>query len=104
MKVETNQETIEAIKKLVEQQEDQPKNIRIYIAGMGCSGPSFGLTMDELTETDLVDESNDIKFIMGKDIHDQVGDVMVKLTDGGYLVKPMIETESACGSCSGSCG
>jgi hypothetical protein len=35
MKIQTNQETVEAIKKIVDQQADQPNNIRIYIAGMG---------------------------------------------------------------------
>jgi hypothetical protein len=35
MKVQTNQETVEAIKGIVTQQADQPSNVRIYIAGMG---------------------------------------------------------------------
>lgn len=35
MKVQTNQETVAAIKTIIEQQADQPDNIRIYIAGMG---------------------------------------------------------------------
>ncbi len=35
MKVQTNQETVDAIKAVIEQQEDKNKNIRIYIAGMG---------------------------------------------------------------------
>ena len=35
MKIQTNQETVDAIKSIVEQQADQPSNIRIYIAGMG---------------------------------------------------------------------
>lgn len=103
MKIQTNQETVEAIKKIVDQQADQPNNIRIYIAGMGWGGPSFGLTLDELSENDLVDNSNDVTFIMAKDIHEQIGDVLVELTGGGYLVKPVDQGESACGSCN-SCG
>ncbi len=35
MKIHTNQETVEAIKAVMAQQEDQPNNVRIYIAGMG---------------------------------------------------------------------
>lgn len=35
MKVQTNQETVDAIKTIVDQQADQPSNVRIYIAGMG---------------------------------------------------------------------
>jgi uncharacterized protein (UPF0335 family) len=41
---------------------------------------------------------------MSKDIHEQIGDIMIELTGGGYLVKPVVQGESACGSCSGSCG
>lgn len=104
MKIQTNQETVNAIKAVIDQQADQPSNIRIYIAGMGWGGPSFGLTLDELSDTDVVDDTNDVKFIMSEDIYDQIGDVIVELTGGGYLVKPVEQGESACGSCSGSCG
>ena len=104
MKIQSNQETVDAIKGLLEQQKDQPSNVRIYIAGMGWGGPSFGLTLDELdAEKDLVDDSNDVNFIMAKDIYDQIGDMLVELTSGGYLVKPVDQQESDCGSCSGSC-
>lgn len=41
---------------------------------------------------------------MSKEIYEQVGDVVVELTGGGYLVKPVAQGESSCGSCSGSCG
>jgi len=104
MKVQTNQETVDAIKGIVEQQADQPGNVRIYIAGMGWSGPSFGLTLDELSENDLKDDANDVTFIMAKDIYEQIGDIMVELSGGGYMVRPIQQSESECGSCSGSCG
>jgi len=103
MKIQTNDATIEAIKKVMEGQGDQPQNIRIYVAGMGCSGPSFGLTLDEKAEGDLVDDSNDVTFLLAKDIHDQMGDIIVELTEGGYLVRPVNPPESACGSCGGGC-
>lgn len=105
MKIQTNKETVDAIKALVEQQKDQPSNVRIYIAGMGWGGPSFGLTLDEFDkEADLVDDTNDVKFLMTKEIYEQVGDMMVELTAGGYMVKPSEQGEASCGSCSGTCG
>ncbi len=103
MKIQTNQETLEAIKGIIEQQADQPDNIRVYIAGMGCSGPSFGLTLDEVGENDLKDDSNDVTFIMTKEIHEQVGDMLVESVEGGYLVRPLKTPETACGSCGGGC-
>jgi len=41
---------------------------------------------------------------MAKDIYEQTGDIMVELSGGGYMVKPVEQAESECGSCSGSCG
>jgi len=41
---------------------------------------------------------------MAQDIYDQIGDIQIELSGGGYLVKPIAQGESACGSCSGSCG
>ncbi len=35
MKVQTNQETVDAIKAVIDQQDAEMKNVRIYIAGMG---------------------------------------------------------------------
>jgi len=53
---------------------------------------------------DLKDESNDVTFIMAKDIYEQTGDIMVELSGGGYMVKPIEQSDSDCGSCAGSCG
>jgi Fe-S cluster assembly iron-binding protein IscA len=103
MKVLTNQDTIDAIKEVVKQQPDFPGTVRLYLAGMGCSGPSFGLSLDEAKETDLVDDSNEIVFIMDKDLFDQVGEMKVEFLGNGYQVIPVNQPESSCGSCSG-CG
>lgn len=35
MKIFTNVETVNEIKKIIESQTEQPDNVRIYIAGMG---------------------------------------------------------------------
>lgn len=102
MKIQTNQETIDAIKTVMEGQE--LSNIRIYIAGAGCSGPSFGLTLDKEGVKDVKNEEHGVSFLMVKDIYDQVGDMIVELASGGYIVKPVNSTESSCGSCVGSCG
>ncbi len=103
MKVQINQETLNAMKSVIEANSEQPDNIRIYIAGMGWSGPSFGLTLDEFNkEEDLIDESNEIKFLMSKDVYNTVGDMLIELSNGGYIVRPVNATDSGgCSSCSG---
>lgn len=105
MNINTNQETIDEIKKVIEAQADRPANVRIFVAGYGCSGPSLGLALDELNaEKDLVDETSGIKFIMDKDVFEQMGDVKVEFQGSGYHVAPVNQVESGCSSCGGGCG
>lgn len=104
MKINTNQETIDAIKGIVSQQETQMEGIRIYIAGMGCSGPTFGLTLDNEGVDDVRNDEHGLTFLMTRANYDQVGDMIVELTQGGYLVKPVTPVATGCASCGGSCG
>lgn len=104
MNIQINQETIDEIKKVMDTQGDRPANVRIFVAGHGCSGPSLGLALDELKDTDLVDASNGINFVMDKDVFEQMGDVKVDFVGNGYYVAPVNQGESACGSCGGGCG
>ena len=104
MKIVTTVDTVNEIKKIVESQPEQPGNVRIFLAGMGWSGPTLGLSLDEKKDTDLVDDANEISFVMDKDLHDQMGDIKVEFMGNGYMVAPVNQGESACGSCGGSCG
>ncbi|MBI9012587.1 MAG: hypothetical protein JEZ08_10195 [Clostridiales bacterium] len=102
MKIQTNKETLDAIKIVMADQEYD--SIRLYIAGMGCSGPTFGLTLDKEGVNDVKSEEHGLTFLMTKDNYDQVGDMIVELTSAGYLVKPVTALEVGCASCAGSCG
>jgi Fe-S cluster assembly iron-binding protein IscA len=104
MFIETNEATIQAMKAVIESQPEDINSVRIFVAGNGCSGPTFGLTLDKEGVADVVDTSHDIQFVMAKDIHDQVGDMIVEIVEGGYLVKPKVAMVSACNSCSAGCG
>ncbi len=104
MKIQTNQETLVAIRKIIEAQADHPDNIRIYVAGMGCNGPSFGLSLDEInSEEDMTYSEGNVNFVMTKEIFEQVGDMLIESAEGGYLVRPVKTPETACGSCGGGC-
>ncbi len=104
MVIQTNEQTVKAMKAVLDTQPDDINAVRIYAAGAGCSGPSFGLTLDNEGINDEVDNNHEIQFLMAKDIYDQVGDMIVEQVEGGYLVKPVISPGSACNSCSGGCG
>ena len=103
MKVAITAEAAEAIKQIANQHEDKPNNVRVYVAGMGWSGPSFGLALDEQKEDDLLDDSNEVKFIMEKDLYETFGDITIDQTPRGFTVTPSKTQDSACGSCGGGC-
>ena len=104
MFIKTNVETVNAMKAVLETQPSDIDSVRIFVAGSGCSGPTFGLTLDNEGVADVVDSQNDIQFVMAKDIYDQVGNMIVELVEGGYLVKPEVSPVSACNTCSSGCG
>ena len=103
MYIATNDETCVKIQEVLAAQADKPQNIRIFIAGMGCSGPSFGLGLDNQNEGDLVEVVGGINFVLEKSVYDSVGEIKVEWVGNGYSVQPVNVQPSACGSCS-SCG
>jgi Fe-S cluster assembly iron-binding protein IscA len=96
-------ETANEIEKIITAKTDQPSSVRIYVAGMGWSGPSFGIALDELKDEDKSYDFEGVNFIMEGSLHDQFGDFKVEYSGGGYMVVPVNQEPSDCGSCSGSC-
>ncbi len=104
MNITINIETIDSIKQVIAENQDKPNYVRVFLAGMGCSGPSLGLTLDETKEGDLSFEKEDLQFVMEKSLHEKLGDISIDASPRGYIIQPVNQAESACGSCSGSCG
>ncbi len=103
MQVQTNGETIQEFKRVLESKKERPHSIRIFISGMGCSGPKFGLVIDPHKEGDEVYEEGGISFLLEPDIYEVYGDFVVEFQQDGFVVKPTLELESGCGGCGGSC-
>ncbi|WP_459130131.1 hypothetical protein [Guggenheimella bovis] len=101
MKIQTNAQTIAEIKKVIEENPGEGSMVRLFVAGVGCSGPSFGLALDERNEGDEYYEEDGLGFLMEKAVYDQMGDAIVEFSDGGYLVYPVNQPEGGCSSCSG---
>lgn len=104
MYVKTDTSTCKEINNVFEAQPDKPRNVRIYIAGSGCSGPSFGLGLDDFSENDFQEISKGVNFLVDKKLYEEYGEMLVEWVGNGYSVKPVTPIESGCGSCSGSCG
>lgn len=80
-------------------------NIRINLAGYGCSGPVFNISVDESHENDVVEKVNDITFLVEPNLVDEFGGFIILSTeenDGrGLSLRPIIEPEGGCGTCGG---
>ena len=97
----TNEETCNEVKKILSAQDDKPKNVRIFIAGIGWGGPSLGLGLDDKKAEDVLETINEINFIMAKDIFDQMGEITVEFKMNGFSVIPTDQEPTDCSSCSG---
>lgn len=60
------------------------KPLRIYIAGYGWGGPSFGLALDEQKDDDMTMEVEGLDFIYGKELEEAFGKFTVDYTDSGF--------------------
>jgi iron-sulfur cluster assembly accessory protein len=84
--------------------------LRVYVAGLGCSGPQYGLAFDiSARETDTVIESDGVKILVDPNSMAYLDGATIDYVDSpqgpGFRIEntnPMVA--SACGSCSGSCG
>lgn len=105
MKVEAAQTALEVLREIISEQTDQPTSIRMYFAGAACSGPSFGLALDEKKSSDLSYNIEELEFIMDAQEYEQFGDMLIQDLGGGFRVIPekMKDMQSSCGSCSGGC-
>jgi iron-sulfur cluster assembly protein len=54
----------EKVHELLVQEGDETLGLRIFVAGGGCSGMQYGMTLDELQEGDVVMELEGIKLFV----------------------------------------
>jgi len=98
-------EAYEEFKSFLDENKIDNYNIRINFAGSGCSGPSFDISVDEPKEEDVVVKINDINFLIKPEIIDEFGIFTIlssEENDGrGLSLRPLIEPVSGCGGCSG---
>lgn len=112
MKVETNQGTIRELQGILDEHEDAPRNVRFYKESSCCGGDKFGIVLDEAYEDDVIDEYQDLNFIMDEELYKEVGDMIIEYIGNGFFVEAIHKKESKCGSChegksgghSGGCG
>lgn len=68
MNINITEKAKEEMRKVLENKNSPNQPLRIYIAGVGWGGPSFGIALDEQKEEDQMVEVDDFKFVVEKDI------------------------------------
>jgi iron-sulfur cluster assembly accessory protein len=54
----------EKVRELLETEENPDLGLRVFVAGGGCSGMQYGMTLDEIQEGDEVFELNGVKVLL----------------------------------------
>lgn len=89
MNINITEKAQEELKKVMEKNK---KPLRIYIAGYGWGGPSFGLALDELKDRDKKVEVGDFIFLIEKDLADTFKGFTIDYSDNwlrrGFSVVP----------------
>ena len=82
-------------------------NVRINLAGYGCSGAVFNISISEVRDGDVSEQVKDITFIAEQKLIDEFGGFIILSSEEnngmGLSLKPVIPGESGCGSCGGGC-
>ena len=106
-KILISEEAYKEFKEFLDENEVDNYSIRINLAGFGCSGPAFNISVDEAKEGDGTQKVNDIVFVVEEKLVDEFGGFRLLSTDEnegrGLSLKPVIEVEGGCGSCGGGC-
>ena len=107
MSINISMEALAELNSILSDKQLEGNVIRIFVAGMGCSGPQFNLSLDEKNEGDMSMDADNFTFVVEQELVDQFGGFEIKFFDEGdskgIYVDPLIKPESSCGSCGGSC-
>jgi len=96
------------ISELLEKNKKTGYGVKIYLAGMSCSGPQFGMSFQEKAEDgDVVTESNGFSLFYDNETAEELDECIIEFVDdpnygtGLSIHNPNLK---GCGSCgSGGC-
>ena len=104
MKVTLDQKAILTLKDILKDKDQENTKVRIYFAGIGWGGPSFGLALDEQKSDDKTYTVEGINFVMSEQDYNQYGDIAIKDTGFGFKVAPENSGDDSCGGGCSGCG
>ncbi|MRG77105.1 MAG: iron-sulfur cluster assembly accessory protein, partial [ANME-2 cluster archaeon] len=82
----------EELKNLLEQENKQDHALRIFVAGMGCSGVSYGMSLDDTKkEEDVELTSNGVRILIASSIQESLDAAQIDFIDNesgkGFILK-----------------
>ncbi|WNY24412.1 Iron-sulfur cluster insertion protein ErpA [Methanimicrococcus hongohii] len=94
---------VAALNDVLEEQNKKDHYLRVFIAGIGCSGPSFGLALeDKVNETDKTTEVGATKVIYDVELEKTVENLVIDYIDNEMGTGFVIEDPTA-EPCGGGC-
>ncbi len=97
------------VRQLLEERSLTDHSLRVYVAGIGCSGPQYGLAFDDNPrETDTVIETEGLSILVDPNslvyLEGAIVDFVETPQGAGFKIEnPNPVATAACHSCAGSC-
>jgi iron-sulfur cluster assembly accessory protein len=104
--VQITDKAAEEFKNLLEKEGKSDYGVKVFVAGVGCSGPQYGLSLEEKPEDgEKVYENNDVKFYLTTEAEEALEGVeidYIKSEQGeGFVIN---NPNQGCGPSCGGCG
>ena len=92
----------EKVRELLETEDNPDLGLRVFVAGGGCSGMQYGMTLDEIQDGDEVFELNGVKVLLDEMSAQYIGgseiDYVDSLMGAGFTVNnPNAVSTCGCG-------
>lgn len=104
-KIIISNEAYDEFKTFLDENKVESYNVRINLAGFGCHGAVFNISIDEKRENDLVEQVKDITFLVDNVLIEEFEGFSLLSTEendgAGLSLKPQRQKEGGCGSCNG---
>ncbi|WP_035380527.1 HesB/IscA family protein [Fervidicella metallireducens] len=107
MEIKVSQVAIEKILDAVKEHNEKP-TVRIYVAGVACSGAKFGIAFDDVKEGDETTEISGLTFITDTEYMpvyaDGINIDFVTEPSEGFVITSLRPVAPSCGGGCSGCG
>jgi iron-sulfur cluster assembly accessory protein len=105
--VEITETAAQELKTLMESEDKTDHALRVFVAGLSCSGVQYGMALDnEIKEEDVTVTSNEVKIVMTPDVEEELNEAridFVETPEGKGFVIDNPKAMSGCSACGGGC-